>query len=73
MQKWAYLFVTCEARHGVWRPRWQDLEELQGWRSLNIRDYSNMLGDAGWELVSVLRDEHNYQLVFKRPKTPEHY
>jgi hypothetical protein len=73
MQKWAYLFLTCEVWHGNWQPRWVQQQELPGWKSMPLDEYCDRLGDEGWELVSAQIDNIYYRFIFKRLKTPDRY
>lgn len=65
------------------KPKWE--YRLVQWRSLDETDVDafNILGELGWELVSVTLDhaaaqqKHDtnkpmmYNILFKRPKDPE--
>jgi hypothetical protein len=54
MQKWEYLFLTAEKAEGVWLPRFVNGEELEGWlEGPSLYEYSDQLGDEGWELVNI--------------------
>ncbi len=55
-----------------------DGQELPDWKKQpTISEYSNQLGDQGWELVTLMSEQYQfdpyiqtsyYQLVFKHPK-----
>ncbi len=78
MQKWEYTFVLCEETQEVWRPRYVNLQELEDWENgSTMIEFSNQLGEQGWELVSsnavLTTTIHGVQLtslrmIFKRPK-----
>lgn len=73
MQKWEYLFVTCEYDNKQWRPQYINGVELKNWQNITLYEYSNKLGDDGWEIVNITsQGEGNftyiYRAVFKRLK-----
>jgi len=78
MQKWEYTFVLCEETEKVWRPRYVNQQELEDWENgSTMIEFSNQLGEQGWELVSsnavLTTTIHGVQLtslrmIFKRPK-----
>ena len=52
MQKWEYLFVVANWENDNWRIRYINGKEVANWKNGNtIYDYSNKIGDEGWELV----------------------
>ena len=72
--KWEYLFVVCEHLRGDWRPQFVNGQELNNWQhGPTIYEYSNQLGQQGWELVNLVTGHNDegstlyYRLVFKRP------
>ena len=76
MPNWEYLFVTCEYANQDWRPHYVNGEELSGnkkWPEMTIYEFSNLLGQQGWELVDweTTHNQHgtteSFRLVFKRP------
>lgn len=80
MQKWEYLFVTAEYEKDQWRPKYVNGQELRDWKKGPfIHDYSNQLGEQGWEIVSfgytATANQFGrtaatwYRLVFKRSKS----
>ncbi len=77
MQKWEYLFVTCEeGEKGLWRPRKINGQEVPGWKKgMTADQMANQMGELGWELVSVPFASAgdgmvlDYRLIFKRPKS----
>jgi len=77
MTQWEYLFVTCDYHNGDWRPRYvngQEVAEAKPWAEMTLYEFSNLLGEKGWELVDFLTDHNRlgavdtFRLVFKRPK-----
>jgi hypothetical protein len=77
MAQWEYLFVTCDYQNGDWRPRYvngQEVAEAKPWAEMTLYEFSNLLGEKGWELVDFLTDHNRlgsvdtFRLVFKRPK-----
>lgn len=71
MKKWEYLFLTAEKINKVWQPRFVDGAELGNWdKGPNLYEYSNKLGEEGWELVTVnwqaKEDMTHHRFVFKR-------
>lgn len=66
MQKWEYISVEIEDGH----PRYVNGQELRDWKRLGMHDFSNRLGDEGWELVSasVIGMGKYQQRVFKRTR-----
>jgi hypothetical protein len=77
MPKWEYLFVTCEYHNDDWRPRYangKEVEEIsRKWSEMTLYEFSNLIGERGWELVDFLTDHNRlgaieqFRLVFKRP------
>ncbi len=77
MPKWEYLFLTCEYINADWRPRYangKQVEELnKQWSEMTLYEFSNLLGERGWELVDFITDHsrlgalEHFRLVFKRP------
>lgn len=71
MQKWEYCFVGLDYFAGEFRPKSINGQELRDKSQIPaLHEFSNKLGDQGWELVGV-----NYTpgygfgfLIFKRPK-----
>jgi hypothetical protein len=77
MQKWEYLFLSCEYHNNDWRPRFvngQEVQEGKPWAEMTVYDFSNMIGERGWELVDFMVDRNPigthdlFRLIFKRPK-----
>ena len=78
MQKWEYLFLTCEYHNDDWRPRYANGEEVgdlsRQWSEMTLYEFSNLLGEKGWELVDFMTDRNRFgntevfRLIFKRPK-----
>ena len=78
LQKWEYLFVLCEDTKEAWRPRYVNGQELRDWkRGSSQHEFSNQMGEQGWELVSsdlVLTSNYGQvglnaiRMIFKRPK-----
>ncbi len=62
MGKWEYLYVEV-TYDDVHRPYSANGKEVQGGQGMTIYDYSNWLGQQGWELVM----EYQVFLIFKRP------
>lgn len=55
MQKWEYLFVfaAITSNGGEFRPRFANDEELKDWQAgPTLYEYSNQLGNRGWELLA---------------------
>ena len=72
MQKWEYLFVTCEYHTDDWRPRYANGQEVsEQWAEMTLYEFSNLVGEKGWELVDFLTDREHFRLVFKRPVSLE--
>jgi len=74
-QKWEYLFVSCAYYRNEWHPKALNGKEIKDWvQTPTFSEYSNQLGNQGWELVEssgFLLDPggiHHAQLSFKRPK-----
>jgi hypothetical protein len=68
MRRWEYRFIMCHF-HEHWRPRWLDGEELSEWKDgPSMFEFSNQLGEKGWELISMHLVKNRYRMVFKRPK-----
>lgn len=73
MQKWEYLFLITDSRKND-LPRFLNGREIKDWqRGLSLVEFTNQLGEQGWELVSS--QPHYYgasveevRMVFKRPK-----
>ena len=54
MQKWEYLFVGADWANHTWRIKYVNGKEVANWKnSTTLFDYSNKLGNEGWELVSA--------------------
>ena len=77
MQKWEYKFIDCFYHDEEWYPAYENGQDVKNWKhGPNIADYSNQLGEQGWELVNLATSaagthaEHSewFRLVFKRPK-----
>ncbi len=78
MQQWEYSFVDCEETQAVWRPRYVNQQELGDWENgSTMIEFSNQLGEQGWELVSsnvvmttTIRGVQltSIRMIFKRPK-----
>jgi hypothetical protein len=77
VQKWEYLFVTCEYYNDDWRPRYVNGQEVEDvarkWSDMTLYEFSNLLGEKGWELVDFMVDrsafggKEVFRLIFKRP------
>lgn len=74
MQKWEYVFVECQGHGGQWRPKLVNGQELADWKKgPAIHEYSNQLGQQGWELVNLATGQtaggatYHYRLTYKRP------
>lgn len=72
MPKWEYLFV--EASPYPFGDKLINLyangEEMKDWKNRSLHEFVNLLGDEGWELITLRNDpkyDNNY-LVFKRLK-----
>lgn len=73
MQKWEYLFVDYERNltatilEKPYKLNGQKLtDEI---RIPNLYDFSNQLGEQGWELIIDSNPGERYgRLIFKRPK-----
>lgn len=79
IQKWEYLFlginVGNEYQLKVCSINGNDQKD---WiKGISVYDYSNKLGEDGWEMVETSINEHNHPafhggglllLIFKRPK-----
>ena len=55
MQTWEYLFVfaAITSDGGEFRPRFANDQELDEWqKGPTLYEYSNQLGESGWELFS---------------------
>lgn len=53
MQNWVYLFVfsAFSSNDGEFRPRFVGDQELENWQTgSSMYEYTNQLGDDGWEL-----------------------
>jgi len=77
MQKWEYLFVNCEYHNDDWRPRYvngQEVTEGKPWAEMTLYEFSDLVGEKGWELVDFMVDGNrsgggdHFRLIFKRPK-----
>jgi hypothetical protein len=78
MQKWEYTFVDCEDKNNAWRPRYVNHQELEDWENgSTMIEFSNQLGEQGWELASsnlamgFMWAEFkplSIRMIFKRPK-----
>ncbi len=70
MVKWQYYFLSSEVHNDCWRPKFQSIQVVPDWKKITTTDFCNMLGDEGWEIVSVTYSPSaTYQnIVFKRPK-----
>ena len=73
MQNWEYLFITCDYVNDDWHPRYVNSQELKDWKkTLPLPEFSNTLGQEGWELINLSTQgagdkTYIYRLVFKRP------
>ena len=76
MQKWEYLFVNCAYEDNEWHPHSTNgviLAERKKWAAMTVYDFSNEVGQQGWELVNLMTGHNQfgstetYRLVFKRP------
>ncbi len=55
MQTWEYLFVfaAITSDGGEFRPRFANDQELDEWqKGPTLYEYSNQLGESGWELLA---------------------
>ncbi|HAZ45003.1 MAG TPA: hypothetical protein DDW76_10635 [Cyanobacteria bacterium UBA11369] len=70
LPKWEYCFVRLNYFAGDFRPQSINGEELRDKPLPNLHDFTNQLGDQGWELVGVnYTPGYGYGfLIFKRPK-----
>ncbi len=73
MKKWEYLFLTAEKNNKVWQPRFLNGKEIEDWDTgPNLYDYTNCMGNKGWELVTVnwqaKEDMTHHRFVSKREK-----
>ena len=71
--KWEYLFVTITSFSGdAHQPHSLNFKNIKDSKKLDLADFSNQLGDQGWELVgSAGANMPNNLLIFKRPKMSE--
>ena len=70
LPKWEYCFVRLNYFAGDFRPQSINGEDLRDKPIPNLHDFTNQLGDQGWELVGVnYTPGYGYGfLIFKRPK-----
>jgi hypothetical protein len=69
VQKWEYLIVSSAYDKGDDRAKRVNGQELQDWKSINLYEYINQLGEVGWELVGYSADRFaNQHMALKRPK-----
>jgi len=66
MQKWEYFFVFATVTNdGEFRPRFANDQELDDWQvGPSMYEYSNQLGESGWELFSchpIVFTQSNWQ------------
>ena len=68
-QKWEHLFIRGVYRGNTLFPEYINGEPIMdaGLRSKSFYDYANELGEQGWELLTV--DKENERFAFKRRKT----
>ncbi len=67
MQKWEYQFVVVSKTHaGFWRVSLVNEQDIFPQPSLH--DYSNQVGNDGWELISDNVSSTEREMVFKRPR-----
>ena len=70
MEKWEYLFmdtiydVKCKSH----RPQQINRKKIELESDVCIDDYSNKLGEEGWELVNAIEIGAGMRLFFKRRK-----
>ena len=70
--KWEYLFITVTSNGKVYRPRTLNFKDIKDNKKPDLADFSNELGNQGWELVgSGGYSMSNDLLIFKRPKMSE--
>ncbi len=77
MIQWEYLFIKCDYHKEDWHPRYvngKEVAEGKHWSEMTIYEFSNLLGERGWELFDLTTghdqrgNTQDYRLVFKRPK-----
>jgi hypothetical protein len=68
-QKWEHLFIRGVYRGNTLFPAYINGEPIMDahLRSKSFYDYANELGEQGWELLTV--DKENERFAFKRRKT----
>lgn len=75
VDKWEYVFVTCDYANDDWQPRYVNGEELRDWENgPPMYTFCNEMGNHGWEMVTLALTTTSqgstldYRLVFKRGK-----
>ena len=70
MQKWEYLFMDTvyDEKCKSHRPMQINRKKIELASDVCIDDYSNKLGEEGWELVHALEIGPGMRLFFKRSK-----
>ena len=53
MQKWEYVILGATFANNEWRAKFQNGKEIYGWNTSTLASHLAVLGDEGWELVSV--------------------
>ena len=53
MQKWEYVILGATFANNEWRAKFQNGKEIYGWSTTTLANHLAVLGDEGWELVSV--------------------
>ena len=73
MKKWEYLFMDTmyDSKCKTHRPIQVNRDKLELESDVCIDDYSNRLGNEGWELVNALEIGDRMRLIFKRQRSLE--
>ena len=68
MTKWEYLYVDFDTHHNL-SVNGQMVQEGQGSQGKTLQEYSNWLGQQGWEIVGTLSVGLGIgTIIFKRPQ-----